>query len=44
MVPSEAMSPESLRFTHGTVEWMRPIENFSEEERALIDSRSLEEQ
>ena len=33
-----------VRFTHGTLEWMRPIEKFSEEQLALIDSRSLEDQ
>jgi hypothetical protein len=33
-----------VRFTHGTVEWIRPIEMFSEKQRTLIDSRSLEDQ
>lgn len=33
-----------VRFTHGTVEWIRPIERFSEQQRALIDSRSREDQ
>jgi hypothetical protein len=29
-----------VRFTHGTLEWIRPIENFQEGQSALIDSRS----
>jgi hypothetical protein len=38
-------SPDYIaRFTDGTLEWIRPIENFSKEELALIDSRSLEGQ
>ena len=31
------------RFTHGILEWIRPIETFSKEQQELIDSRSLHE-
>ncbi len=31
-----------LRFTHGTVEWARPIEALSEEERNIALARSLD--
>jgi hypothetical protein len=33
-----------VRFTHGALEWIRPIENFTEEQLALTYSRSLENQ
>jgi hypothetical protein len=30
------------RFTHGTLEWIRPLDTFSETERSLVVCRSLE--
>lgn len=32
----------AARFTHGQLEWIRPIAEFSEHERALISVRNLE--
>jgi len=32
----------AARFTHGELEWIRPISEFSEHERALLNARNLE--
>lgn len=35
-------SEHVLRFTHGTLEWVRPIGSLSEEQRNIARARSLE--
>jgi hypothetical protein len=32
-----------VRFTHGQLEWIKPMEEFPEEQQALIRARNLEE-